>query len=310
MTSRGSLGVKFELYSPEGDLLNSSGDIVSATAVTKLPLTGRYSITALSTKRLGGSGDGYGPYSIVVQRVAFGPVPLVTTTAVSQEKTGFVTGLTTLPAGRSDSTTGSSPSSASAANPADSVFSLFAIGGIILLIIGGAVFYFMKSKKSGLPPKIPSYAGTGSKNQTPPTKGSHHDVFISYATRDKPIADAICNYLESQQIRCWIAPRDILPGMQYQESIIDGIDSSFILVLVFSADSNESPHVLTEVNEAMSNKVIIIPFRVEDVQPSKSMKYLIGVPHWLDAINPPMSEHIKKLEQTIQVLLQQDKKDQ
>jgi hypothetical protein len=141
-------------------------------------------------------------------------------------------------------------------------------------------------------------------------RGVHHDVFISYANRDKPIADAICNYLESRQIRCWIAPRDILPGMQYQEAIIDAIDSSSVMVLVFSVDSNESTHVLTELNEAMSNKVIIIPFRVEDVQPSKSMKYLISVPHWLDAMNPPMSQHIEKLEQTIRILLEQRKEQQ
>ncbi|MFP4660789.1 MAG: TIR domain-containing protein [Halanaerobiales bacterium] len=36
-----------------------------------------------------------------------------------------------------------------------------------------------------------------------------HDVFISYSTRDKHVADAVCNALEYNKIRCWIAPRDI-----------------------------------------------------------------------------------------------------
>jgi hypothetical protein len=138
-------------------------------------------------------------------------------------------------------------------------------------------------------------------------ESTHHDIFISYSSEDKPIADAICNHLESQHIRCWVAPRDILPGMNYQEAIIDAIDSSSIMVLVFSSHSNESPHVLTEVNEAMSNGVIIIPFRIENILPSKAMKYLISGPHWLDAMTPPLEQHIRELEETIKILIERKK---
>jgi hypothetical protein len=133
-------------------------------------------------------------------------------------------------------------------------------------------------------------------------ESTHHDIFISYSSEDKPIADAICYHLESRHIRCWVAPRDILPGMNYQEAIIDAIDSSSIMVLVFSSHSNESPHVLTEVNEAMSNGVIIIPFRIENILPSKAMKYLISGPHWLDAMTPPLEKHILELEETVRIL--------
>lgn len=36
-----------------------------------------------------------------------------------------------------------------------------------------------------------------------------HDIFISYSSRDKPITEGVCANLESADIRCWIAPRDI-----------------------------------------------------------------------------------------------------
>jgi hypothetical protein len=36
-----------------------------------------------------------------------------------------------------------------------------------------------------------------------------HDVFISHAHKDKEIADALCEKLESAGVRCWIAGRDI-----------------------------------------------------------------------------------------------------
>ncbi|HXQ15450.1 MAG TPA: toll/interleukin-1 receptor domain-containing protein [Caulobacteraceae bacterium] len=39
-----------------------------------------------------------------------------------------------------------------------------------------------------------------------------HDVFISYSSKDKTTADAICALLERDGAKCWIAPRDILPG--------------------------------------------------------------------------------------------------
>lgn len=50
-----------------------------------------------------------------------------------------------------------------------------------------------------------------------------YDVFISYASKDKIIADAVYARLEASAIRCWIAPRDITPGTSYGEAIIEAI---------------------------------------------------------------------------------------
>ena len=74
-----------------------------------------------------------------------------------------------------------------------------------------------------------------------------HDVFISYAAEDKAIADAVCAKIEERRIRCWTAPRNILPGETYAEAIIDAIDASRIMVLVFSSHANASKHVMREV---------------------------------------------------------------
>jgi hypothetical protein len=132
---------------------------------------------------------------------------------------------------------------------------------------------------------------------------NHHDVFISYAQLDKPIADAVCAKLESRHIRCWIAPRDVPPGKNFPEAIIDAIEESKIVTLIFSSHSNNSPHVLREVTKAVNKGCIIVPFRVEDVVPSKSMEYLISVPHWLDAITPPLEKHIDELAGNVERIL-------
>jgi hypothetical protein len=78
-----------------------------------------------------------------------------------------------------------------------------------------------------------------------------HDVFISYSADDKPIADAMCTNLESNSIRCWIAPRDILPGMDWGSSIIDAIASSRVMVLLLSSHSNNSLQVNREVEPSI-----------------------------------------------------------
>jgi hypothetical protein len=137
----------------------------------------------------------------------------------------------------------------------------------------------------------------------PQINPGHHDVFISYAQKDKPIADAVCARMESRNIRCWIAPRDINPGKNFPEAIIEGIEEGKVLVVIFSSAANTSPHVTRELTHAVNKGRIIIPFRIEDVPPSKSMEYLIGVPHWLDAVTPPMEQHIDRLIETVEHII-------
>ena len=129
------------------------------------------------------------------------------------------------------------------------------------------------------------------------------DVFISYASKDKTVADAVCARLESAGIRCWIAPRDIVAGTSYGEAIIDAIHAAKVMVLVFSANANASGHIPKEVERAVSNGVAILPFRIEDVAPGKSLDYFIGSVHWLDAMTPPMEQHLDDLAATVHKLI-------
>ena len=133
-----------------------------------------------------------------------------------------------------------------------------------------------------------------------------YDVFISYAKEDKTVADAVCATLESHAVRCWIAPRDVLPGVAYGEAIIDAIRGCRIMILVFSSKSNASPHIPKEIERAVSAGVAVIPFRIEDVMPGKSLDYFIGSVHWLDALTRPLEQHLERLVQNVQTLLSRD----
>ncbi len=131
-----------------------------------------------------------------------------------------------------------------------------------------------------------------------------HDVFISHSSKDKPTADAVCAVLESKGIRCWIAPRDILPGADWGESIIEGIRGSRVMVLVFSRNANESVQIKREVERAVHHGVAIIPLRIEDILPTGALEFSISTAHWLDAFTPPMERHLTYLASTVESILQ------
>jgi TIR domain len=137
-----------------------------------------------------------------------------------------------------------------------------------------------------------------------------HDVFISYSVEDKPTADAVCAGLERDGVRCWIAPRDILPSQSWAEAIVEGIADSRLLIVIFSSASNASPQVLREVERAVSKAIPILPFRIEDVLPTRSLEYFLATPHWLDAITPPLERHIQKMVATVKVLLAADERNE
>ncbi len=131
-----------------------------------------------------------------------------------------------------------------------------------------------------------------------------HDVFISYSTKDKPIADAACATLESAGIRCWIAPRDIQPGADWSEALVNAIEEAKLFILVFSSHANESPQVKRELQHAFEAGRLVIPFRVENILPNKSLDYYLGSVHWLDAITTPLENHLQTLAAKTKTLLQ------
>src|SRR5690349_20751285 len=70
------------------------------------------------------------------------------------------------------------------------------------------------------------------------------DVFISHSSADKQLADAACAALESKIVTCWIAPRDIPAGASWRASIVEGIEDSRVMLLVFSVHANKTDQVL------------------------------------------------------------------
>ena len=130
-----------------------------------------------------------------------------------------------------------------------------------------------------------------------------HDVFISHSTQDKAVSDAICAALENEGLRCWVAPRDVQPGRSFAGEITRAIQQSKAMVLVFSANSNNSEQVLREVQLAVNSHLHIIQFRIEEVVLNDDLRYYLSTPHWLDALTPPLEKHLRSLAAAVQKLL-------
>lgn len=134
-----------------------------------------------------------------------------------------------------------------------------------------------------------------------------HDVMISYSSKDKAIADAICHQLEGNEIRAWFAPRDILGNKKYTDAIINGIKDCSIIVLIFSENANASVWVPRELERGVAYGKIIIPFKLEDVAAiTPDFELCTSTSHWLDAITPPIERNIEELVRIVKLILQKE----
>ena len=107
-------------------------------------------------------------------------------------------------------------------------------------------------------------------------------VFLSYASKDQKTAETICQALEGRGLECWMAARNVHPGENFQEAIVRAIRAAKVMLFVFSANSNNSDEVKKEIALAGTEKVFVIPIRVEDVIPNEALAYEFATRQWID----------------------------
>ena len=135
-------------------------------------------------------------------------------------------------------------------------------------------------------------------NPSPP------EVFISYASQDATLADAVVAALESHGLRCWIAPRDVTPGTFYGDEIVHAIDAAKASVLILSQNAVTSPHVLREVERAASKRHAVISLRIDKTPLPAGLEYFLNTSQWLDASSGDTGRALPKLVSAVQVAMQ------
>ena len=114
-----------------------------------------------------------------------------------------------------------------------------------------------------------------------------YDVFISYSSKDQKVVEAMCAYLEQYKVRWFVAYREIPKGVVWARAIVEALDESKMMVVVFSEEFNMSDHVDREIELASEDKKPILTFRVSDVMFKGAKKYYLKNINWIDAFPHP-----------------------
>jgi hypothetical protein len=131
-----------------------------------------------------------------------------------------------------------------------------------------------------------------------------HKVFISYSSTNEEIADKIVENVESLGIKCWISHRDILPSEPYARAILEAINHCQICIVLFSKTANKSHHVRREIELAVSHNHRLLPIRIEDIEPTGSMKYYLSSTHWLNAFQPSIEANLERVGEIVKALVE------
>lgn len=114
-------------------------------------------------------------------------------------------------------------------------------------------------------------------------------IFVSYDKAEKKQAKTLVSKLESNGIKCWIAPRDV-QSLDSKEEIEQAIQESDIFLLLLSETSEQSIEVSKQLEKAQEVGLHVIPFKTSKLPKTLSMSYMLNSLEWVDAFEDGFDE--------------------
>jgi TIR domain len=133
-----------------------------------------------------------------------------------------------------------------------------------------------------------------------PQAASH--LFICHSSKDELVAREIVEFLEATGLKCWISARDVPPGQNYQETIVQAIEVSRGIVFLFSESSSKSHEIRKELSIGGSMDVPVFPVRLSPITPTGALRYELAIRQWID-IFPDRRRALGALAETIEKVL-------
>ncbi len=129
-----------------------------------------------------------------------------------------------------------------------------------------------------------------------------HDVFISYKAEEFEDANWVKTTLETNGIRCWMAPMSIPGGSNYALEIPQAIRTARVFVLILSERSQLSTWVPKELDQAINEGKTIMPFMLENCRLKDDFNfYLSNVQRYAAYANK--SAAVEKMIREIRAIL-------
>lgn len=123
-------------------------------------------------------------------------------------------------------------------------------------------------------------------------------VFICFSSKDEAVARDVVRYLEGKGLTCWISARDVPAGQNYQETIVEAVESAKGLVFLFSENSSKSGETKKELSLAGAANIPVFPLRLAPITPTGALRYELATRQWIDLFENPM-QALAKLADTI-----------
>jgi hypothetical protein len=127
-------------------------------------------------------------------------------------------------------------------------------------------------------------------------------VFVCFSSKDEAIAREVVTFLESKSIKCWISLRDVLPGQNYQEAIVEAIEAASGIVFLFSEWSSKSGEIRKELSIGGSINAPVFPLRLSPIAPTGALRYELATRQYID-IFPNRKAALTKLASTIKKVI-------
>ncbi len=119
-----------------------------------------------------------------------------------------------------------------------------------------------------------------------------HQIFISYSKKDKKQMERIFQYLEEKNLKCWFDSRNIPTGGMYSKEIMLAIKSSDVVLLILSQNSQNSKHVINEVDNAFNYDKKIFPIRIDPSELKIEFQYYLSTSQYIDIINNQLEDSL------------------
>ena len=134
---------------------------------------------------------------------------------------------------------------------------------------------------------------------SPNVTATGNAAFVSYASQDAAVANAVIENLERHGIQCWIASPEVTPASRHADEVVRAIDGSKVFVLVLSEHAVASPHVGREIERAASKRRRIIVLRTDGARLLRSLEYFLRDSQWIDVAALGVPAALMKLTQAV-----------
>jgi hypothetical protein len=128
-----------------------------------------------------------------------------------------------------------------------------------------------------------------------PASRARHEIFVSYSSKDQGFADLV-RALERGRRVCWIAPRDIPPGVSsWAEPIVTAIANSRLVLVLLTENSIPSLDVIREVTLAADEKIPMLAVSLDRAPLSPALRYFFVAGQRLDLARFEPEEQLRDI---------------